>query len=91
MEATKAVRLIFDGETMLLRVLKRCPSVRAGTSRICLPVPLGHRHVSSGSSLLRVSEEVTDALKTGKPVVALETTIYTHGWRHTELLRCTCS
>ena len=27
----------------------------------------------------RVSEEVQDALKTGKPVVALETTIYTHG------------
>jgi pseudouridylate synthase / pseudouridine kinase len=27
----------------------------------------------------RVSEEVEDALATGKPVVALETTIYTHG------------
>ncbi|KAI1501716.1 Indigoidine synthase A like protein-domain-containing protein [Biscogniauxia marginata] len=29
--------------------------------------------------ILRVSEEVTDALATNKPVVALETTIYTHG------------
>ncbi|OTB06642.1 hypothetical protein M426DRAFT_318696 [Hypoxylon sp. CI-4A] len=29
--------------------------------------------------LLRVSEEVTDALATNKPVVALESTIYTHG------------
>ncbi|KAK6865983.1 Pseudouridine-metabolizing bifunctional protein [Apiospora arundinis] len=29
--------------------------------------------------LLKVSEEVTDALATNKPVVALETTIYTHG------------
>ena len=28
---------------------------------------------------LRVSEEVREALNTGKPVVALETTIYTHG------------
>ncbi|KAI2629809.1 Indigoidine synthase A like protein-domain-containing protein [Hypoxylon sp. NC1633] len=28
---------------------------------------------------LRVSEEVTDALATNKPVVALESTIYTHG------------
>ena len=27
----------------------------------------------------RVSEEVQEALNTGKPVVALETTIYTHG------------
>ncbi|KAI1810248.1 Indigoidine synthase A like protein-domain-containing protein [Poronia punctata] len=30
-------------------------------------------------SILRVSEEVSDALATNKPVVALETTIYTHG------------
>ncbi|KAK8095587.1 uncharacterized protein PG998_002216 [Apiospora kogelbergensis] len=30
-------------------------------------------------SILKVSEEVTDALATNKPVVALETTIYTHG------------
>jgi hypothetical protein len=29
--------------------------------------------------ILRVSEEVADALATNKPVVALETTIYTHG------------
>ena len=28
---------------------------------------------------LKVSEEIQDALNTGKPVVALETTIYTHG------------
>ncbi|TDZ17802.1 Pseudouridine-metabolizing bifunctional protein [Colletotrichum orbiculare MAFF 240422] len=30
-------------------------------------------------SLLRVSEEVADAVATNKPVVALESTIYTHG------------
>ncbi|KAI0022236.1 Indigoidine synthase A like protein-domain-containing protein [Xylariomycetidae sp. FL0641] len=30
-------------------------------------------------SLLKVSEEVTDALAANKPVVALESTIYTHG------------
>lgn len=29
--------------------------------------------------LLKVSEEVTEALATNKPVVALETTVYTHG------------
>jgi pseudouridine-5'-phosphate glycosidase/pseudouridine kinase len=29
--------------------------------------------------ILKVSEEVTEALATNKPVVALETTIYTHG------------
>jgi pseudouridine-5'-phosphate glycosidase/pseudouridine kinase len=29
--------------------------------------------------ILRVSEEVSDALATNKPVVALESTIYTHG------------
>ena len=31
------------------------------------------------SDLLRISEEVQDAVKTNRPVVALETTIYTHG------------
>lgn len=30
-------------------------------------------------SILKVSEEVTDALATNRPVVALESTIYTHG------------
>jgi Indigoidine synthase A like protein len=38
------------------------------------------RALTSGRDrFFRVSEEVQDALKTGKPVVALETTIYTHG------------
>ncbi|KAJ5142148.1 hypothetical protein N7526_003143 [Penicillium atrosanguineum] len=32
------------------------------------------------SKFLQVSEEVRDAVATGKPVVALETTIYTHGF-----------
>ncbi|KAJ5635601.1 Pseudouridine-5'-phosphate glycosidase [Penicillium longicatenatum] len=35
---------------------------------------------SSQSKFLKVSEEVRDAVATGKPVVALETTIYTHGF-----------
>ncbi|RMZ81698.1 hypothetical protein DV737_g2435, partial [Chaetothyriales sp. CBS 132003] len=34
----------------------------------------------------RVSEEVQDALQTGKPVVALETTIYTHGYPYPQNL-----
>ncbi|KAJ6113796.1 hypothetical protein N7523_007113 [Penicillium sp. IBT 18751x] len=37
-----------------------------------------HKHPQS--KFLQVSEEVRDALATGKPVVALETTIYTHGF-----------
>lgn len=36
-----------------------------------------HKHPQS--RFLNVSEEVRDAVATGKPVVALETTIYTHG------------
>lgn len=31
------------------------------------------------SKILKVSEEVEDAVATNKPVVALESTIYTHG------------
>jgi hypothetical protein len=37
-----------------------------------------HSRVSR-NDFFKVSEEVQDALKAGKPVVALETTIYTHG------------
>ncbi|KAI1109259.1 Indigoidine synthase A like protein-domain-containing protein [Nemania sp. NC0429] len=42
------------------------------------------RQYASGSlaglkDILKVSEEVTEALATNKPVVALETTVYTHG------------
>lgn len=33
----------------------------------------------AGSKFFQVAEEVRDAVATGKPVVALETTIYTHG------------
>ena len=36
------------------------------------------------NSLFKVSEEVQDALARGKPVVALETTIYTHGFPYPE-------
>lgn len=37
------------------------------------------RYVSTKSRLVEVAEEVEHAVKTGRPVVALETTIYTHG------------
>lgn len=36
-------------------------------------------HGLAQSKLFKVSEEVRDAVATGKPVVALESTIYTHG------------
>ncbi|KAJ5721069.1 Pseudouridine-5'-phosphate glycosidase [Penicillium malachiteum] len=39
---------------------------------------------SPQSKFLKVSEEVRDAIATGKPVVALETTIYTHGFPYPE-------
>jgi hypothetical protein len=38
----------------------------------------------SSSSIIRVSPEVKEALSTGKPVVALESTIYTHGFPYPE-------
>ncbi|KAJ5762560.1 uncharacterized protein N7511_005942 [Penicillium nucicola] len=37
-------------------------------------------HDFAQSKFFRVSEEVRDAVATGKPVVSLETTIYTHGF-----------
>ncbi|KIX06008.1 uncharacterized protein Z518_03982 [Rhinocladiella mackenziei CBS 650.93] len=49
--------------------------------------PFRHAHryrriFSSRDRLFRISEEVQDALATSKPVVALETTIYTHGFSY---------
>ncbi|KAI8966042.1 Indigoidine synthase A like protein-domain-containing protein [Daldinia sp. FL1419] len=41
------------------------------------PTKLGQ--ISALQDFLKVSEEVTDAIATNKPVVALESTIYTHG------------
>ena len=39
---------------------------------------MGRRYLSN-NGFFRVSEEVREALNSKKPVVALETTIYTHG------------
>lgn len=41
-----------------------------------IPIP---GNLAALKSILKISEEVTDALATNKPVVALESTIYTHG------------
>jgi len=43
-----------------------------------LPRPRRYTNFAA-SKFLQVSEEIQDAVATGKPVVALETTIYTHG------------
>lgn len=54
-------------------------------SRLCkltraLKVPLSRNsHALASNRFLKVSEEVRDAVATGRPVVALESTIYTHG------------
>ncbi|KAF2436272.1 hypothetical protein EJ08DRAFT_685109 [Tothia fuscella] len=36
--------------------------------------------ISTNTSFLKISDEVREAINTGKPVVALESTIYTHGY-----------
>ncbi|EEP76113.1 conserved hypothetical protein [Uncinocarpus reesii 1704] len=40
--------------------------------------------LQGSNKFLKISEEVQDAVATGKPVVALETTIYTHGFPYPE-------
>jgi hypothetical protein len=37
------------------------------------------QRLGSRNDFFKISEEVQEALETGMPVVALETTIYTHG------------
>ncbi|KAE8166347.1 Indigoidine synthase A like protein-domain-containing protein [Aspergillus tamarii] len=49
-----------------------------------LAPPARRLHGLAQSKFLQVSEEVRDAVATGKPVVALESTIYTHGFPYPE-------
>ncbi|KAI1382120.1 Indigoidine synthase A like protein-domain-containing protein [Hypoxylon crocopeplum] len=63
------------GERFLLTHIYQRPfSNSKKLSRV--PTP---SNLAALKGILRVSEEVTDALATNKPVVALESTIYTHG------------
>ena len=64
--------------------------IRAGRGLISL-LPISRtlsrpiaRYASTRSKLFHVAEEIEEALQTGKPVVALETTIYTHGFPYPE-------
>lgn len=64
---------------------------RVSLSTPCPPCLLRHRlsarrHLSLPSTLLKVSEEVQQALSEKKPVVALESTIYTHGFSYPDNL-----
>ena len=59
-------------------------AARDGLRSTNLPglLPVSFRRYNNGlarSKLLNISEEIQDAVATGKPVVALESTIYTHG------------
>nr|POE93299.1 pseudouridine-metabolizing bifunctional protein [Quercus suber] len=48
--------------------------------------PAQHRSASTNSRFVRVSEEVQQAIEEHRPVVALESTIYTHGFPYPENL-----
>ncbi|KAJ0417047.1 Indigoidine synthase A like protein-domain-containing protein [Aspergillus carlsbadensis] len=59
------------------RHFRRTATLRASTSGL-RSTRLNHSFAQS--KFFQVSEEVRDAVATGKPVVALESTIYTHGF-----------
>jgi Indigoidine synthase A like protein len=52
------------------------------------PLKSSRRHFGSRNDFFKVSEEVREGLHHGKPVVALETTIYTHGLCPVRLYLC---
>ncbi|KAL5333434.1 Indigoidine synthase A like protein-domain-containing protein [Aspergillus crustosus] len=59
------------------RRLSRTTTLRGATS---FTRSARRNHSFAQSKFFQVSEEVRDAVATGKPVVALESTIYTHGF-----------
>ncbi|KAL4806459.1 Indigoidine synthase A like protein-domain-containing protein [Aspergillus unguis] len=64
------------------RALYSRPICRASRPRTatCIARFTRRNHSFAQSKFFQVSEEVRDAVATGKPVVALESTIYTHGF-----------
>lgn len=69
--------------------LWRCPNRNLTGLASCRYRKYHQQQVSPDHSrFLKVSEEVQDALNLGKPVVALETTIYTHGKFCSRVLFC---
>ncbi|KAF7197473.1 Pseudouridine-5'-phosphate glycosidase [Pseudocercospora fuligena] len=66
-------------------IFRACRSTNAvhGTTNIRR---LQHRSIASNSRYFQVSEEVRQAISEKKPVVALESTIYTHGFPYPENL-----
>lgn len=65
------------------RLIGRCrhlsTHLRRSWSTSVPPIAGTSSNLGALKSILKVSEEVEDALATNKPVVALESTIYTHG------------
>ncbi|KAJ5972487.1 Pseudouridine-5'-phosphate glycosidase [Penicillium vulpinum] len=55
-------------------------ALRSGCLRGAQLLSARRYHGLAQSKFFKVSEEVRDAVATGKPVVSLETTIYTHGF-----------
>ncbi|KAH7410386.1 Indigoidine synthase A like protein-domain-containing protein [Phaeosphaeria sp. MPI-PUGE-AT-0046c] len=67
-----------------MRLLQRAAGRPRLLSRLNGSVsPYGRRHLTN-NGFFSVSEEVREALHSKKPVVALETTIYTHGFPYPE-------
>ena len=64
---------------LAIRAAARFCSRTARVSAARAPRPTRCYHDFGQSKFLKVSDEIRDAVATGKPVVALESTIYTHG------------
>ncbi|QDS71695.1 hypothetical protein FKW77_008318 [Venturia effusa] len=65
---------------MLSRFLRRC-SLQSRYIRIVSERVLStQRAISTNNGFLKISEEIREAIHFKKPIVALETTIYTHGY-----------
>lgn len=71
--------LLLSPPVIISRVLRACmfPRQNSFPRRQCLST-LSRCEISLKHPVLKVSEEVRDAIDNGNPVVALESTIYTH-------------
>lgn len=66
-------------------ICRACRSSPATTSKLVRRLPT-RRPISTKSSFFQISEEVQQAISEKRPVVALETTIYTHGFPYPQNL-----
>ena len=94
MSSLRLHRSLKQSQGLTARCLRCSSAIRPPSCLGKAPQSRRYANAASLANILKISEEVADGIATNKPVVALESTIYTHGalsknlaHEHDELVR----